>query len=58
MGVIQAVLQMIVLAALPSMGRTALALNIGHKIAENYNKHVVVFSLEMLHSELTQCLIS
>jgi replicative DNA helicase len=50
--------QLIVLAARPSMGKTALALNIGQKIAENYNEHVVVFSLEMLHSELTQRLIS
>jgi replicative DNA helicase len=50
--------QLIVLAARPSMGKTALALNIGQKIAEKYNEHVVVFSLEMLHSELTQRLIS
>lgn len=50
--------QLIVLAARPSMGKTALALNIGQKIAENYNEHVIVFSLEMLHSELTQRLIS
>ena len=50
--------QLIVLAARPSMGKTALALNIGQKIAENYNEHVVVFSLEMLHGELTQRLIS
>ena len=50
--------QLIVLAARPSMGKTALALNIGQKIAEKYNEHVIVFSLEMLHSELTQRLIS
>lgn len=50
--------QLIVLAARPSMGKTALALNIGQKIAESYKEHVVIFSLEMLHSELTQRLIS
>jgi replicative DNA helicase len=50
--------QLIVLAARPSMGKTALALNIGQKIAENYKEHVVIFSLEMLHGELTQRLIS
>ncbi len=50
--------QLIVLAARPSMGKTALALNIGQKIAEKYNEHVIIFSLEMLHSELTQRLIS
>ena len=50
--------QLIVLAARPSMGKTALALNISQKIAENYREPVVVFSLEMLHGELTQRLIS
>lgn len=50
--------QLIVLAARPSMGKTALALNIGQKMAENYDEHVVIFSLEMLHGELTQRLIS
>jgi replicative DNA helicase len=50
--------QLIVLAARPSMGKTALALNIGQKMAENYEEHVVIFSLEMLHGELTQRLIS
>ena len=40
------------------MGKTALALNIAKSVAGKYNEHVVVFSLEMLHKELSERLIS
>jgi replicative DNA helicase len=43
---------MIVLAARPSMGKTALALNIGQKIAEIYNEHVVVSPLKCFIANL------
>ena len=50
--------QLIILAARPGMGKTALALNIAKSVAGKYNEHVVVFSLEMLHKELSERLIS
>lgn len=50
--------QLIVLAARPSMGKTALALDIGQNIAAEYNEHVIIFSLEMLNGELAERLIS
>lgn len=38
---------LIILAARPSMGKTALALNIGYNAARNTGKGVAIFSLEM-----------
>ncbi len=43
---------LIVLAARPSMGKTALALNIAVNIAKNQGKRVAVFSLEMAKEQL------
>ncbi len=43
---------MIVLAARPSMGKTALALNIAHNVAMKENKPVALFSLEMSKEQL------
>jgi replicative DNA helicase len=47
---------MIILAARPSMGKTALALNIAQHIGET-GKNVAVFSLEMSKEQLTDRLI-
>ncbi len=47
---------MIILAARPSMGKTALALNIAQHIGEG-GKNVAVFSLEMSKEQLTDRLI-
>jgi replicative DNA helicase len=48
--------ELIILAARPAMGKTALALNIGHHVAAHpYNpRPVVLFSLEMSRISLTQ----
>ncbi len=48
---------LIIIAARPSMGKSALALNMAEKILDK-NKGVVFFSLEMSSSELTNRLIS
>ncbi len=48
---------LIIIAARPSMGKSAFALNIAEKILDS-NKGVVFFSLEMSSSELTNRLIS
>lgn len=46
--------QLIILAARPSMGKTAFALNIAKNIVLKENRPVAVFSLEMSAEELTQ----
>ena len=48
---------LIVLAGRPSMGKTALALNIARNVAVDQNKGVALFSLEMSKSELVQRLM-
>ncbi|HEO64279.1 MAG TPA: replicative DNA helicase [Spirochaetes bacterium] len=49
---------LIIIAARPSMGKTALCLNITENIAMNYKKGVAFFSLEMSKQQLCQRLIS
>ena len=49
--------EMIVVAARPSMGKTALAMNIAENVAVNEGKAVAVFSLEMSSAQLTQRLL-
>ncbi len=49
--------EMIVVAARPSMGKTAFAMNIAEHVALNENKAVAIFSLEMSSAQLTQRLI-
>src|SRR6266403_2071269 len=46
--------EMIVIAARPSMGKTALAMNIAEHVAMNVGKPVAVFSLEMSSQQLVQ----
>jgi len=48
---------LIILAARPSMGKTALALNIAHHIALKERQPVAIFSLEMSKEQLVQRLI-
>lgn len=50
--------QLIILAARPGMGKTSLALNIATNVSKKYDEPVLIFSLEMMHKELTQRLIS
>jgi replicative DNA helicase len=45
---------LIVLAARPSMGKSALVTNIAENVAVKYDKPVVIFSLEMSETELAQ----
>jgi replicative DNA helicase len=49
--------EMIVIAARPSMGKTALAMNIAEHVAINENLPVAVFSLEMSSQQLVQRLL-
>jgi replicative DNA helicase len=49
---------LVVLAARPSMGKTALALNFAHKVAVQANQPVLVFSLEMSKEQLVDRLLS
>lgn len=49
---------LILLAARPSMGKTALALNIAGNVAIKDGKHVAIFSLEMSKEQLTNRLFS
>lgn len=50
--------QLIVLAARPAMGKTALALNIAQNVATKSNKAVAVFSLEMGAESLAERMLS
>jgi replicative DNA helicase len=50
--------QLCVLAARPSMGKTALAINIASHVALRERKPVVVFSLEMSNEELSMRIVA
>lgn len=49
---------LVILAARPSMGKTALALNFAHNIAVQANEPVLIFSLEMSKEQLVDRLLS
>jgi replicative DNA helicase len=49
---------LIILAARPSMGKTAFALNIARNVAIDENKQVAVFSLEMSKEQLSMRLLT
>lgn len=49
---------LIIVAARPAMGKTALSLNIARNIANRYKKPVAVFSLEMSKEQLVQRLLA
>ncbi|MBU3689528.1 MAG: replicative DNA helicase [Acidimicrobiales bacterium mtb01] len=49
---------LIIVGARPSMGKSAFALNIATYVARNTRQPVLVFSLEMSHSEMAQRILS
>jgi replicative DNA helicase len=49
---------LIILAARPSMGKTALALNFAHNVAVKANQPVLLFSLEMSKEQLVDRMLS
>lgn len=49
---------LLILAARPSMGKTALSLNIAHNVATKANQPVIFFSLEMSKEQLVDRLLS
>jgi len=49
--------EMIILAARPSMGKTAFALNVAEHVAANSKQPVAIFSLEMSKQQLAQRLL-
>lgn len=49
---------LVVLAARPSMGKTAMSLNFAHSIAVQSNQPVLIFSLEMSKEQLVDRLLS
>ncbi|MEN9803491.1 MAG: replicative helicase [Actinomycetota bacterium] len=49
---------LVILGARPAMGKSALALNIATYVAKNTRQPVLVFSLEMSHSEMAQRILS
>ena len=48
----------IIIAARPSMGKTAFALNIAAHVALHQDKHVALFSLEMSDEQITERILS
>jgi replicative DNA helicase len=49
---------LVILAARPSMGKTAMALNFAHNVAVDSNQPVLIFSLEMSKEQLVDRLLS
>jgi len=50
--------ELVIIAARPSMGKTALALSIAHTAASEYKKGVIFFSLEMDRRQIAMRLLS